>query len=111
MFLRMLLLILGLIGMPVFGYFGFSSVLPTVIVGAGLVLGWLLRRQTVEHFEWFAWSLPAALFSYGIILFLGEQLLGLSKLAQLVVITAVTVIVFNIQLWSLSDPSIVNTER
>jgi hypothetical protein len=111
MFLRMLLLIFGLIAMPAFGYLGFVSILPAIVVVAGMALGWLLRRQTVDHFEWFAWALPAALFSYGIILFLGERVLGLTKLSQLVVVTAVTVIVFNIQFWSLSDPSIVNTQR
>lgn len=109
-FLRIVLLILGMIAMPAFGYFGFSSTLPAVIVIVGVLLGWLLRRQTVNHYEWFSWALPAALFIYGVVLFIGERVMGLSKLSQLVVITSVTVIVFNIQYWSLSDSSIVKIE-
>ena len=109
-FLRVVLMIIALIALPAIGYFGFSSFLPAAIIIVGSVIGFLLRRQVVDHFEWFRWALPSALFIYGVVLFIGERIIGMSKLTQLVTITAVTVIVFNIQFWALSDPSIIYSE-
>ena len=76
----------------------------------GLPLGWLLRRQIVDHFELLSWALPAAVITYGIVLFVGERILGMPRELQLAVITTVTVVLFGIQFWSLSDPSIVRNE-
>jgi hypothetical protein len=107
MFLRTLLLFFGSIAMVVFGYFGFDQVWPAAIVAIGLPLGWLLRRQIVDHFELLSWALPAAVITYGIVMFVGERILGMPRELQLAVITTVTVVLFGIQFWSLSDPSIV----
>lgn len=106
---RIALLIVGLVGMPLLGVFGLGSWWPALIVVAGVVVGALLRRQIVEIFEWTSWALPTALFVYGLLLFVGERL-GLSREMQLVVITLTTVVVFDLQFWSLSDPSIVKVE-
>jgi predicted Kef-type K+ transport protein len=101
-------MLVGLPAMALLGWFGFGSLVPFGIAVIGLIFGILLRRQIVDSFERLAWALPAALFAYGVALFIGDRL-GLSKLAQISVITAVTVIAFNIQFWSLSDPEIVKT--
>ena len=106
---RMALLIAGLIGMSIFGLLGFESWWPMLIAVAGLALGFLLKRRIVEIFGWTAWAMPVAAFVYGVMLFVGERL-GMSREAQLIIITLTTVVVFDLQFWSLSDPSIVKVE-
>lgn len=110
LFLRTLLLLVGMIGMAAMGFWWLSSVWPAVIVVIGMGLGLLLRHWIVEQFELFAWALPAALIIYSIVIFVGERLVGISRESQLLIITAVTVIVFNIQFWSLSDPMIIRQD-
>jgi len=111
MFLRTLLLLVGSIAMGLFGYLGFDQIWPAAIVAIGLPLGRLLRRQIVDHFELLSWALPAAVIIYGIVMFVGERILGMPRELQLAVITTVTVVLFGIQFWSLSDPSIVKNEN
>lgn len=108
---RTILLFAVSVGMPAIGYFGFDSVLPAILVLAGFGLGWVLRGMIVDRFEYLSSVLPAAFIIYGIVLFVGEKLLGLSRENQVLIIAVVSVISFNIQFWSLSDPSIVNLER
>lgn len=103
------LLFAGLIGMSLFGLFGFNSVWAMLISVSGLILGWLCRRQIVDAAEFVWWALPSALFVFGVLLFVGEKL-GLSREGQLLVITLTTVVTFNLQFWSLSDPSIVKVD-
>ena len=103
---RTVLMLVGLVAMAIFGVFGFRNWWPLLIAIVGLVLGFVLRRQIVAAFEWTAWALPAALFIYSVLLFVGERL-GISREVQLVLITLTTVITFGLQFWSLSDPSIV----
>lgn len=104
-------MLIGVIAMSAIGTVAFESIWFAVVGVAGLVLGWLVRRLIVDQAEHLFWALPGALFVYGVVLFVGERVLGLSGEAQLMIILATTVVVFSIQLWSLSDPSIVNTER
>jgi hypothetical protein len=106
---RTILLVVGMLGMSVMGVLLLHSWWPTLIVIIGLAAGFLLRRQIVATFEWTSWALPAALFIYGVLLFVGERM-GLSRAAQLIIITLTTVVVFDLQFWSLSDPSIVKAE-
>ncbi|HUR97169.1 MAG TPA: hypothetical protein VMZ26_03770 [Pyrinomonadaceae bacterium] len=107
---RIVLLLIGLVATPVIGWVAFSSLWPALAVVLGLVLGWVLRRTIVDRFEALSWALPAALFAYGIVLFIGERL-GLPREAQLLIITVTTVIVFDLQFWWFSDPSIVATRQ
>ena len=102
----MVIMLVGIVGMSIFGVIGFHSWWHTAIAIVGLILGYFLRRQIVDIFEWTTWALPTALFIYGVLLFVGERL-GLSRPAQLIAITLTTVTVFALQFWSLSDPSIV----
>ncbi|MEQ1764998.1 MAG: hypothetical protein ABL984_17860 [Pyrinomonadaceae bacterium] len=111
LFLRTLFLLVALVGIGVIAYFGADSLWPAVVAVVGLGLGWLLRKLIVDSFERLAAVLPVALFIYGVVLFAGEKLFGLSAAGQLLVIATVTVIVFEIQFWSLSDPSIINLEK
>ena len=106
---RTLILLIGLCALPLFDYLGFSSLRAGVIAVVGLALGWLLRHLIVEGVEYYHGILRAGLIAYSIILFVGG-LLGLNGSAQLAVITATTVIIFDLQFWSLSDPSVVNSE-
>ena len=108
--LRMALLLVGLFAMALLDYFALESYWAGVIAAAGLGLGFLLRRRIPDGFEHYPGIISKGLFVYPIILFVGG-LLGLSKSAQLAVLTAVTAAIFDLQFWSLSDPSIVNSER
>ena len=110
-FARTIFLLVGLVGLSLFGIFGFASPWPAIISAVGLVLGWLLRRVIVDHFDVISWAIPGALFAYGVVLFLGEKVMGISRESQLVIITITTVLLFGAQFWSLSDPEIVNPEK
>src|SRR5215211_2585763 len=100
---RTALLLAGLPAMALFDYFAFSSLRAGLIAAAGLALGFLLGRRIPAGVDHYPRLLSALLFAYPIVLFVGG-LLGLSRGAQLAVITAVTVIIFDLQFWSLSDP-------
>src|SRR5215204_3838922 len=104
-YIRIMLLLVGLVGMTVFGLFAFSSFLAGIIAAVGLILGFLLKRQIANGAEYYAKAITAGLFVHGIIVFLGDTL-GLENNVTLAIITAVTVVVFDLQFWSLSDPSI-----
>lgn len=109
--LRILLLLIGLVGMSLLGWFALGTLWPVGISIAGLLAGWLLRGAIVEHGESLTWALPVSLTIYGIVLFIGEKVLGISRETQLLVITVTTVITFNIQFWWLSDPRVINTKK
>ncbi len=106
-FVKTLLLLMAAVGVSAIAYFGFESVVPAMIVVVGLVAGWILRDAIVNHFDFLQWVLPGSLFIYGILLFVGERIIGISRTAQAIIIAAVLAIAFSIQFWSLSDPSIV----
>ena len=106
---RTLILLIGLCVLPVFDYLGFSSIRAAVIAIGGLTFGWLLRHVIAEGVEYYHGVLRVGLIVYSIVLLVGG-FLGLSGSAQLAVITATTVIIFDLQFWSLSDPSVVNSE-
>ncbi len=108
--LRIILLLVGLIGMTVLGFFSFSSILVGIIASAGLILGFLLRKQIAKGAEYYPHVITIGLFVYSIVLFLGDQL-GIENNVKLAIIAATTVVVFDLQFWSLSDTSIVNLER
>ena len=103
------MLLIGLAGMPLLGFFAFDNLWPTVVSVGGLILGWLLRKQIVDMFEWTSWAVPGALLVYGVLLFFGERF-GLSREGQLLIVTFTTVAIFNLQFWQLSDPSIVKVD-
>ena len=108
--LRTTLLLAGLLGMALFDYFAFSSVRAGIIAVVGLALGFLFRRKIAEGVEFYNRAFSVGLFVYSITLLLGD-LLGLENGVKLAVIAATTVIIFDLQFWSLSDPSVMNAER
>lgn len=105
---RTAVLLVGLLGMAVFGWVSFSSPWPAVVAVVGLLLGFVLRGPIGSGVEYYSGVVPAGLFVYGLVLFGGERV-GLSPEARLLIITATTAVVFGIQFWSLSDPSVVST--
>jgi hypothetical protein len=109
--LRTVLLVVGLVGISVLGVALVGSPWPAVVSAAGLLAGWLLRERIVQHGRSLTWALPAALTVYGIVMFFGEKVLGISRGFQLLIIAAVTVVVFDIQFWWLSDPDVYNSDR
>ena len=111
LFLRVLVLLAALIVMPVLGWFWLGTPLPAVVSIAGLLLGYALRAEIVDHRESLTWAVPIGLTVYGIVLTAGEKLLGFTHTTQLLIITITTVIVFDIQFWWLSDPEVINTEK
>ncbi|HEX8492645.1 MAG TPA: hypothetical protein VF658_07380 [Pyrinomonadaceae bacterium] len=108
--IRTSVLLVGLFGMALFDYFAFSSIRATLIASIGLLLGYLFKRKIGQGAEHYPRVLAVGLFVYPIILLLGDQL-GIGNGAKLAIITVTTVVIFNLQFWSLSDPSIVNAER
>ena len=108
--LRTTLLLVGLLGMVLLDYFAFSSVRAGIIAVVGLALGFLFRRKIAEGVEFYKRAFSVGLFVYSITLLLGD-LLGLEKGMKLTVIVVTTVVIFNLQFWSLSDPSVINAER
>jgi hypothetical protein len=109
--LRIVLLLVGLIGMSLIGWFALGTLWPAGISIVGLLIGWLLRGAIVEHGESLTWALPVSLTIYGIVLTIGERLLGISRELQILIITMTTVAVFNIQFWWLSDPQVINVKH
>ena len=107
---RMVLMIVGIVGMSLLGVLVLATWWPTLIGVVGLIVGFPLRRRIVDIFEWTTWALPAAFFVYGVLLFIGERL-GISREAQLLIITLTTVIAFDLQFWALSDPSIIKIQN
>ena len=107
---RTVLLLAGLFAMTLLDHFAFESLRAGVIAAAGLALGFLFRRRIPAGIERYPPFVSAGLFVYPIILFAGDQL-GMSRSAQLALITAVTAVIFDLQFWSLSDPSVVKVER
>jgi hypothetical protein len=110
MLIRMLVLLFGLLAMTLFDYFAFDSYASGAITAFGLALGFLLRQRIPEGVEHYPLIVKVGLFTYSIILFLGERF-GLGKSARLAIITVVTVAIFDLQFWSLSSPSVINEER
>ena len=108
--IRTSLLLIALFGMALFDYFGFSSIRASLIAAIGLVLGFLFRREIAKGVEYLPRIISVGLFIYPIILLLGDQL-GIEKGVKLAIITATTVVIFDLQFWSLSDSSVVNAER
>jgi uncharacterized membrane protein YjjP (DUF1212 family) len=108
--LRIILLIVGLFAMTIFGYFVLSSIIASIITFVGLVLGFLLRKQIADGVQYYSRVVTVGLFIYGIIGFLGD-ILGIENNVKLAIITATTVIVFDLQFWSLSNPTVINQER
>lgn len=108
--IRTSVLLIGLLGMALLDFFVFSGIGAGIIAVVGLALGFLFRRKIPEGAEHYPRAIYAGLFVYSIVLFLGDRL-GLGNGAKLAIITATTVVIFDLQFWSLSDPSVVNAER
>jgi hypothetical protein len=109
-FARTCVLLLGLVGMAVYDYVALDSIVVPLIAVVGLMLGSLLRAEIARGAEHYPRLINAGLFVYPIILLLGNWL-GLGNGAKLAIIATTTVIIFALQFWSLSDPSVVSAER
>ena len=104
-FIRISILCLGLIVLSVAGLVAFSSPWPAIAVATGWVLGFLFRKLIVRGFAYCSIVLRVGLIVYGIVIFVGDRI-GLSLETKLLVITVTSVIVFNLQFWSVTDPSV-----
>ena len=105
--LRVLFLLAGLVAMAIGGWHFLSSLIPTAIAAIGLFAGFALREYVVRNAESVPQLVKACLYNYALIL-LAAKLLDLGYLTQLSVITATTVLVFNLQFWSRSDPRVIS---
>jgi hypothetical protein len=108
--LRTSVLLVGLCGVTLFDYFAFSSIRAGLIAIVGLALGWLFRWKIAQGVEYYRRAFSVGLFVYSVTLLLGD-LVGLEHSTKLAVITATTVVIFDLQFWSLSDPSVINADR
>jgi hypothetical protein len=108
--LRTLLLLFGLVGMAVLGIVVLGRFDAAVTAVVGLALGAIFHRPIAERVELLTKVVPVGLFIYAVVLFLGKQF-GLDNGMKLLIITLTTVVIFDIQFWSLSDPGVYNPER
>ncbi|MHB0958921.1 MAG: hypothetical protein ACYC0X_26580 [Pirellulaceae bacterium] len=108
--LRTLLLLFGLVGMAVLGIVMLGRFDAAVTAVVGLTLGAIFRRPIAERVELLTKVVPIGLFIYAIVIFLGKQF-GLDNGMKLFIITLTTVVILDIQFWSLSDPGVYNPER
>ena len=108
--LKTLLLLFGLAGMGVMGIVMFQRFDAATIASAGLVLGALLHKRIAQRVELLPTMVNLGLFTYSVVLFMGDRL-GIDRPMKLIIITLTTVLVFNLQFWSLSDPDVYNPER
>ncbi len=103
--IRTLILLVGLILMAVLGVAMHSSITAAEIAVGGLAIGWVLRNQIAQGAEYCAAMIRVGLVTYAIVLAAGSSL-GLAPNLKLLIITATTVIIFNLRFWSLSDPGV-----
>ncbi len=109
-FVRLIIMLVGLVGMTLLGIFKFSSVLAGIITIIGLLIGFLLKDQIPKGIEYYPKITSVGLFIYGIVLLLGDWF-KIGNYWKVIIITVTTVIIFNLQFWSLSDPAVVNEEK
>jgi hypothetical protein len=109
-YVRTLVLVFGLPGIAIIGIALFGRFEPLVIIFVGLIAGMLFRRQIANRTESLSALTNVGLFIYGVVLFFGD-LLKIDGATKIAIIALTTVIVFNFQFWSLSDPDVYNPER
>lgn len=81
----------------------------TIIAVVGLAIGALFRGWIVNWAESLPKIINIGLGVYGIVLFFGD-FLKLDAAIKLAIISLTTVLVFNLQFWSLSDLSVYKGE-
>jgi hypothetical protein len=96
-------LLLALVALSAVGAVLLDSAFPATIAIGGLFLGWLLRRPIVTYMGNYAdrlvfWVLAV----YGVVIFLGKRM-NWGHVTTLTIITAATVLVFNLRFWVASD--------
>lgn len=104
--LRILILLIGMIGMSIGGWYFLSGLLPTAITAGGFMLGWILRNQIASRIEIIPGTVRICLFIYGLVLFVGNRM-EFEYITQLSITTATTALIFHLQFWSRSDPNVV----
>jgi hypothetical protein len=103
--IRISVLFIGLVVLAVVGLIFFSSPWPAIIVVTGWLLGFLFQKLIVRGVAYYSTVFRIGLIVYGIVLFVGDQI-GLSLTTKCLIITITSAIVFNLQYWSISDPSV-----
>jgi hypothetical protein len=101
--------LLGAIAFPVAEWLLFRSVFCLMVVIGVTFLGWLMRRRIMEIGPVYSIYSTRILFAYGVVLFLTKRL-GFGHHAQLVVITLATVLMFNLNFWTVSEAAIADQE-
>jgi hypothetical protein len=104
-FVRILILLIGAIGMSIGGWIFLSSVVPAEITVGCFTLGWILRKPIAARIESIPVVVKICLSIYALVL-LGSKRLELDHITQLSIITGTTVLIFNLQFWSRSDPGV-----
>jgi len=90
--------------MSVMGYVVALSLACTYTAVCGLGLGLMFRRLLVPLRDYYSVILRVGLTIYGLALVLGKYA-GMSTNTTLVVITATTAVVFNLNFWCFSEPN------
>lgn len=106
---RLAVLLIGLGIMAAMGWGMFDSPWASIIAVGGLAAGFLCRHWITLGVSHYHVVIPAGLFVYGLVLFAGKRL-GIEPEMSLLIITLTTVVVFDLQFWSLSDPTVAPIE-
>lgn len=109
-FFRIALMLVALVGFAALDVFYLSKFIIALVSVGGLLVGFLLRKQIPEGFDYYSKIISVGLFIYGIVLFLGDRF-GIGNYWKLFIIALTTVVIFDLQFWSLSDSSVFNKEK
>lgn len=102
-------MLLGSIGFSLFEYLQFGTFYSGVAFLILTASGWLFRKRVMEFGVEYGSRARTILVTYGLTLFLAKSF-GASDLVQLCAISLATTVMFNLNLWSLSEAILVDRE-
>lgn len=108
--LRIVITILGLIGMSIIPIIYWHTSRYLIITIIGLIIGWIFKEKIVDSIDIIPKISSISLWIYGIVLTVGDHA-GFDHYTKLLIITITTIITFNLNFWALSDPNICNAEK
>lgn len=104
------LLMVGLILMGLCGVFLTDDYTAAIIAATSLPIGYLLRGLISDGIEYYRMGIPAGLLVYCVVRAVGHWL-GMSHETDLLIITATTAVLFNLDFWAYSDPLTVSADN
>jgi len=104
-FIRTWIVLIASIVFPVLEWSFFGGITGSCAVVTLTIAGWYFRNSIMEMGEFYNKYSTLILFVYGVVLFLTKRL-GVGLHGQLIVITIATVVIFNLNFWSISEAAL-----